>query len=424
MKTAIWLLAVLMLLSSAFVQFAHSQQANPSATPQQPLEYFDLPINIESPIEPVLVKGVDGKWYLVYHLFLTNLGFSDLTLKSVEVSDAARGKTLTRYADKELSDFYRFRTLLPTPPRSEMPNKLYPRQISSGRTAVLFFWLTVDASDAIHSTLKHRFVFEPNPLITLLRNSDSDKGDEMVLDNFNVSVSRDKPVVIGAPLRGGDWRCSNGPAYNTNHQFLTGRGGNVRIAQRFGCDFYKVDAEGNILPSPFPDLITNKMFYGYGAEVLAVASGKVVFVKDGIPENVPQVSGEIKPAVPITRETVSGNWIAIDLGNERYAFYAHLRPGSIRVKAGDKVRKGQVIALLGNSGNAVGPHLHFHIGNQYAINGGDLNGNEGLPFVFDSFEVAGQKHWMEMPINNTVIRFSQTLSKQVIVKKLFQSRTD
>ena len=138
-------------------------------TAARPRSYHDIPINIEAPIEPIPVKGVDGKWYLAYHLFLTNLGFSDLTLKSVEVSDVARKNVLARYADKELADFYRFRTLLPTPPLSEMPNKQYPRQISSGRTGVLFFWLTVDAPSVIPASLKHRFVFEPNPLIKLLR---------------------------------------------------------------------------------------------------------------------------------------------------------------------------------------------------------------------------------------------------------------
>lgn len=377
--------------------------------PPQTLEYYDIPVNIEIPVQPIPVKGSDGKWYLVYHLFLTNWGFSDLTLKSVEVFDENRGKTLARYDDKELSEYYRFRTLIPTPARSELPNKMYPRQIYSGRTSVLFFWLAVDTPNAIPTVLKHRFVFEKNPLIKLLRGSTQDNGDDMILDNFKVAVSRDKPVVIGSPLRGGNWICANGPAYNVNHQYLTIRAGKVRIAQRFGIDFKKVDEGGNVLPSPFPDEITNKMFYGYGAEVLAVAGGVVVFVKDGIPDNVPQASGEIKPAVPLTRETNAGNWIGIDLGRKRYAFYAHLQPGSIRVKVGDKVRKGQVIGLLGNSGNSVGPHLHFHIGDEYSLNGGDFNGNEGIPFVFDSFDIIGQtrRHILEMPLNNNIVRFGQ-----------------
>ena len=65
------------------------------------------------------------------------------------------------------------------------------------------------------------------------------------------------------------------------------------------------------------------------------------------------------------------------------------------------------MGLLGNSGNAVGPHLHFHIGDEYALHGGDLNGNEGLPFVFDSFEVVGQprRRALEIPLNGTVVRF-------------------
>ena len=398
----IWILLMLTVICGTSVLTVCGQQT----TTSQPQQYYDIPINIEAPVQPIPVKGADGKWYLVYHLFLTNLGFSDLTLKSVEVSDATRKNVLVRYADKELADYYRFRTLLPTPPRSEMPNKQYPRQISSGRTGVLFFWLTVDSPGAIPASLKHRFVFESNPLIKLLRGFASDReGGEMALDDYNVLVSNDKPVVIGAPLRGGDWRCGNGPAYNSIHQVLTIRVGNVRIAQRFACDFNKVDKEVNTLPNPFPDEITNKMFYGYGAEVLAVGDGKIVFVRDGIPENVPQATGEIKPAVPLTRETNAGNWIAIDLGNNRYALYAHLQPNSIRVKVGDNIRKGQVIALLGNSGNAAGPHLHFHIGSEYRLNGGDFNGNEGLPFVFDSFVVGGQKHRMEIPINNTVMQF-------------------
>lgn len=397
------LTSLLLAATIILIAFAHPANAQ-GGTPPQPRDYTDIPINIESPIQPILVKGDDGKWYLVYHLFLTNWSFSDLTLKSVEVFDAERGGILARYEDKELSEFYRFRTLIPTPPRAEMPNKVYPRQISSGRTGVLFFWLTVDAPNAVPSTLRHRFVFEKNPLIRLLG---SNEPDEMVLNGYTVAVSKDKPVVIGAPLRGGDWRCSGGPAYNTYHQFLTIRAGKVRIAQRFACDFQKIDASGNILPNPFPNEITNKMFYGYGAEVLAVADGVVAFVKDGIPENVPQASGEMKHAVPMTRETLPGNWVSIDLGKKRYALYAHLQPGSIRLKAGDKVRKGQVIGLLGNSGNSVGPHLHFHIGDEYFLNGGDFSGNEGLPFVFDSFHIVGQtrRRVLEMPINNTVLQF-------------------
>src|SRR5262249_36047492 len=129
-------LSIIIVLAIALAQSLHglrAQAQGQGGVAQQPREYLDLPINIEAPIEPIPVKGTDGKWHLVYHLFLTYWSFSDLTLKSVEVSDAEQGKSLARYEDKELSDSYRFRSLVPTPPRSEMPDKRYPRQIASGR---------------------------------------------------------------------------------------------------------------------------------------------------------------------------------------------------------------------------------------------------------------------------------------------------
>jgi murein DD-endopeptidase MepM/ murein hydrolase activator NlpD len=65
----------------------------------------------------------------------------------------------------------------------------------------------------------------------------------------------------------------------------------------------------------------------------------------------------------------------------RYAFYAHIIPGTITVKVGDQVKKGQVLGRLGNSGNSDAPHLHFHLGDANAP-----LGSEGIPWVFERFE--------------------------------------
>ena len=134
----------------------------------------------------------------------------------------------------------------------------------------------------------------------------------------------------------------------------------------------------------------------------------------GIPENVP-----LSPthAVPMTLETAAGNHVILSLRNGHYAFYAHLQPGSIRVKPGDRVRRGQVLGLLGNSGNSNAPHLHFHISN-----GDSWFASEGVPFLFDSFEVLGSagsgiqgwivpaavkpdKRLRDMPVENQVVTF-------------------
>jgi hypothetical protein len=384
----------------------------------QPREHLDLPVSIEAPVEPIPVKGDDGKWYFIYHLFITNWSFSDLTLKRVEIRSERGGQVLAEYGVKELEQWHRFRAVLPTPAPLRLRNRAELRTVNSGWTGVLFAGFTLDKREAIPTVLRHQFAFEANPPITLLRDRPRDQEGELLLEDYPVKVSGNKPLTIGPPLRGGPWKCSGATDPFSLHQHQTSlvvQEGRARIPERFAIDFQKIDERGDILPSPFPEKISNKLFYSYGEEVLAVADGVVAAVKDGVRENSPQADGRIKLAAPVSRDTNAGNQVSLDLGNGRYAFYAHLQPGSIRIRAGDKVRRGQLLALVGNSGNAVGPHLHFHVGDRNS-----LNGCEGVPFVFDSFDVVGRwpkdykpattkspvrHHQLEMPLKDTVVSF-------------------
>jgi murein DD-endopeptidase MepM/ murein hydrolase activator NlpD len=202
---------------------------------------------------------------------------------------------------------------------------------------------------------------------------------------------------------------------NSHRRTMVVVNGKARIAQRFATDWTRIGADGLAFRG---DPAKNANWSAYGAEVLAVANATVVDVKDGIPENDPTSD---KKAVPITLETVGGNYIILDLGNGYFAFYAHLQPKSIRVKIGNKVRRGQVLALLGNSGQADAPHLHFHM-----TDGNSPLGAEGMPYVIESFEMQGiltskellieggwkpqpstaiDKRRLEIPIENAVVRF-------------------
>jgi len=96
----------------------------------------------------------------------------------------------------------------------------------------------------------------------------------------------------------------------------------------------------------------NEDYFVYGKQILAAAPGTVVTAIDGVPDNEP---GSMNPLCAV------GNCLIIDHGASEYAVYAHLKPGSLRVHKGDKVRQGQVLALCGNSGNSSEPHLHFHV---------------------------------------------------------------
>ncbi|MCL4244876.1 MAG: M23 family metallopeptidase, partial [Candidatus Dadabacteria bacterium] len=93
-----------------------------------------------------------------------------------------------------------------------------------------------------------------------------------------------------------------------------------------------------------------------------------------------QIPGQLPPGLPI--EEADGNYVVIDVGGGNYAFYAHMIKGSIKVKEGDLVKRGQVIGLLGNSGNTSAPHLHFHV-----IAGPASLGSNGLPYVADGYEL-------------------------------------
>ena len=72
--------------------------------------------------------------------------------------------------------------------------------------------------------------------------------------------------------------------------------------------------------------------------------------------------------------------VVIDIGGGNFAFFAHLKPGSLRVKLGDHVARGDVIALLGNTGNSDAPHLHFHV-----MDGPSPLDANGRPYVLTHF---------------------------------------
>jgi murein DD-endopeptidase MepM/ murein hydrolase activator NlpD len=116
---------------------------------------------------------------------------------------------------------------------------------------------------------------------------------------------------------------------------------------------------------------------GHGDDVMAVASGRLV---TAVYKYEDQIPGLLPPGLPI--EEADGNYVVLDLGGGNFGFYAHMIKGSITVKEGDFVTRGQVIGHLGNSGNTSAPHLHFHV-----IAGPSSLGSNGLPYVADGYEL-------------------------------------
>lgn len=371
--------------------FKRSSAATPAASPQTPAppqRPIDVPVDVAIPTAPVIFRGA-GKSNLVYELHVTNFSRNPCVLTRLEVTTADTQKQLASYTDEGLAA----RVVRPGVTASTTDEKL---KIGPGLRLVAYLWLNFDSAAGVGSLL-HKLTFKVG-----------DYPEELSVTTARATIAKE-PILVGPPLRGSEWLAGNGPSNSSPHRrAMVPIGGAVHIAQRFAIDFVQLHPNGRTYVGDEKD---NKSYRGYGAEALAVADGVVVGIKDGIPENVPGLTSR---AVPITLETVGGNYVTLDLGNGRFAFYAHLQPGSLRVKQGDKVRRGQVLGLVGNSGNSTEPHLHFHIS--------DANsglGSEGLPYALQSFEVQGkgwgwkptspasptEKRQNEMPVDQEVVRF-------------------
>jgi murein DD-endopeptidase MepM/ murein hydrolase activator NlpD len=189
-------------------------------------------------------------------------------------------------------------------------------------------------------------------------------------------VERRNVVVVGPPLRGSNYVAADSCCSALHRQAALPINGRITLAQRFAVDYEQLDADNRI----YSGEKEVDSYTIYGQEAIAVADGTVVKVVDGVPEQEPGVFPEgISPA------EADGNSVILDIGGGNYALYGHFLPGSVRVKEGDRVRRGDVLGLVGSSGNSLAPHLHFHV-----MDGPLSLASNGLPYVVDAFTVTGR----------------------------------
>lgn len=371
--------AAVLLLPAIIGPAAVAQPAAPAAAPAV-IQAFDA----ELPYHPAPVR-IGGRQHLIYELHLTNFSSAPLTLDELTVEDGATGVRLLALSGDGLA------AALGGVP-SGGTNGL---AIAPGVRAVVYLDVPLTGS-AIPDSLAHNVAV-------------MGKDGAAVIDAGRVQVDTRPLPVLGPPLHGGPWIAVYAPEMERGHRRVVyATAGQATIPGRFAIDWMKADAQGRFDRSDGKTLADS---LGYGAEVLAVADAVVAATRDDFTE--PLLRADL-PRVPIGDAT--GNFIALDLGDGRFAFYEHLQPGLL-VKPGDRVRRGQVIARLGLTGQGTSPHLHFHV----ASHPSPLAA-EGLPFLVEGAEVIGryasiadlgsgpwqpaeQVRGPSMPEANSVVRF-------------------
>jgi hypothetical protein len=359
-----------------------------SSAVEAQLANFPPALEVRVPKPPTVTRG-GGQTVLPYELHITDVMGQPVRLQEIAVLNADNGATLATMTDSMLQ-----RATARPGTRISAPERLH---VGAGLRAVVYMWVPVVG--VAPRAIRHRITVMP----------DSGAAGPLTLETSSVPVTSDL-LVIAPPLRGGPWLAANGPSAESGHRrALIPVGGSLNIAQRFAIDWVKVDARYSTYSG---DSLKNSSYYAYGNDALAVADGIVTEVKDSIPENVPGINSR---AVAITLETVGGNHVILDIGGGHFAFYAHLQPASIRVHLGERVRRGQVLGLVGNSGNSTEPHLHFHVSDASSP-----LGSEGIPYAFESLQVVGSCRSLgggctlsasptvrhrEMPVANELVRF-------------------
>ena len=345
------LLAVLVLVAGA-----PAATAAPSPDPDG---FTPVVQDVVAPPWPV--EGSDGRLHLVYELQLLNTIPVPWRVTGVTVRSArGRGRALASWTGPRVREVMR-----------SLGDGRDTRRIGPGEGALLHLTLSARGRSRLPGSLVHE-----------LRLANADPGNgaprRVVQIGARARLVRRAPAVLGPPLRGDRWVAADGCCLARRHiRAFQPYGGGLFTAQRFAIDWERLDPSGRLFVG---DKRVLANWEGYGEDILAVADGTVVRAVDGLPNQVPGALPE--GLAPLEAD---GNAVFLRLRDGRIVSYAHMIPGSVTVREGDRVVRGQLLGRVGNSGNSSAPHLHIHVVDRNAIFGAN-----GLPYVFSGFDVTGR----------------------------------
>jgi hypothetical protein len=326
-----------------------------AATPPPKEEMTPLLLSVAD--APIPFNGSDSSTHLVYELLVTNFSSGDVTPEKLEV--LADGAVLQTLEAAEIAT-----RLQPIGVREAVAS------LARSTQALLFIHIILPEGKRAPRELSHR--------ITARFAAAPPDHQEITATGGSVAVDHRPVAVIGPPIRGTGYvsadSCCDAVRHTRAAMPINGR---PWLAQRYAVDWEQINEQGRIYRGPREKV---ESYFIFGKEAIAVADATVSSIVDNVPEGTPgSYPTNVDPA------SADGNAVILDLGQHRYAMYAHLQPGTIKVHQGDKVRAGQVLALVGNTGNSLVPHLHFQLMDQPS----SLASN-GLPYEIVNFEITAK----------------------------------
>ena len=175
----------------------------------------------------------------------------------------------------------------------------------------------------------------------------------------DIPVPEKNSVSLGLPFEGKWFVAWGGTTIELNQHHEV-------PCQRYAFDFLVADESGKTHGG---DGNKCEDYYAFGKKVLCPADGIVTDVITGVRDNSPPSMNEY---------SAMGNSVIIRHAEREVSVIAHFKDGSILVKPGEEVTKGQIIGLCGNSGNSSEPHIHYHLQNTPALQDGT-----GIQCFFD-----------------------------------------
>jgi hypothetical protein len=335
-----------------------SSTASPTASPEAGAAEQFTPIVMKVMTTPQWFTGSDGKVHLTYELEMTNSFPVPTTVTQVIALDADSGAGIHTLTGDQLSEAM---SLLV--PQTEKVTELPPATVG-----VVWMDVVLDDPSQLPTNIEHELTINVPPGLPV--------PETLGYRGGAADVSSDPPTVLGPPLTGAGWYAAGSCCDGAHRRTVQPINNNLWVAQRFAIDFNKADESDMVVDG---DASLNESWFTYDQPVLAVADAAVTIAVDGNADQIPNAPE------PVDIESANGNHIILEVADGKYAFYAHLKSGSVTVKTGDTVTKGQVIGHTGNSGSSTGPHLHFQMMDRPSALMAD-----GRPYVFDQFTVTGK----------------------------------